>query len=87
MLDLDVDLIHGPVRDTDLLEIEKVIEFLQRRLFYNRRCISHFSRNTDSLFAETQGETEAFFWYSDNAEGAPSQKTKRSKTCLENRRE
>ena len=25
-LNLDVDLIHGPVRDTDLLEIEKVIE-------------------------------------------------------------
>ena len=26
VLNLDVDLIHGPIRDTDLLEIEKVIE-------------------------------------------------------------
>lgn len=26
MLNLEVDIIHGPLRDTDLLEVEKVVE-------------------------------------------------------------
>ena len=26
MLNLDVDIVHGPLRETDLLEVEKVVE-------------------------------------------------------------
>ena len=26
MLNLDVDIVHGPIRETDLLEVEKVVE-------------------------------------------------------------